>query len=128
MKPTPPARPAAAKTPGAAPAFAPGRLRLGPVRRAREEERKRAEDNQTSELRRAREDLRLIQEQVNEFEKAAGLRIADRWSHPQPEAMGRAVRYILDGGLKSERAELESLRARAKRALEGIEQALEVAS
>jgi hypothetical protein len=69
----------------------------------------------------AEEEIQQLRGKVHDFEQASGLRLND---YHGPAELGRAAKYVLDGGLVSERRSLEILRVQAQRALDSIDEVL----
>ena len=101
------------------------------VQRALEDANKRHRDEMEEATQRLREELRVVRHEVNTFEREAGIQITNRtsWSlGGSTEDVGRAVRFVLDGGMAKHRQELLALKTQAQRALAGIQQAIEVSN
>ena len=69
----------------------------------------------------AEEEAQSLRGKVHAFEKASGLHLND---YHGPAELGRAAKYVLDGGLVAERRSLEHLRVQAQRAVESIDEVL----
>ncbi len=67
----------------------------------------------------SKKNLKDLQERVQAFEQASGVRIGDTWtwSCESPESIGKAVRLVLNGGHKETAREMERLREMAKHVL-----------
>lgn len=81
-----------------------------------------AEHSKTQEL----FNLREIGKDVEEFEKASGIKIHEKWDYRHdPKKLGEAIKYILDGGLEKNKAELLALKVKCERISKMIEEALD---
>jgi hypothetical protein len=69
-------------------------------------------------LQRALERERELRQIISTFEAASGVNIS-HW--PGPQKVGDAVRFILDGGIKANRAALERLRRQAKEIVDAVD-------
>jgi hypothetical protein len=89
--------------------------------REREEIDKTIEVGVESATAHLRRQLKDLVERVEEFERASGLEIRHGWDR---EPIAKAARFIADGGLEAQRAELEGLASRARAVATRIEEAL----
>lgn len=92
------------------------------VERAREEERRTAEQRREGERAHIRSELDELKKAIADFETASGVRIT-RWDG---KVIGEAVRFVLDGGIRMKRNRLEAFAEQLRRTLEEANKALAI--
>lgn len=95
------------------------------IQEAIEEAKERAKTNDKYLLDRANKELNELREKVMKFEKASGISLEFRW-RDESDKIGKAVKFINDGGADGERKKLIQLEATAKRIVEYISNNIEI--
>lgn len=92
-----------------------------------EEHRDRWLSTDRHDLKRARDELAELRSKVAEFEQAAGFKIISGWPMHKPAQFGEAVKFVLEGGLKSVDNTLAIMQRHASGLLDSIKVARDAA-
>ncbi len=81
--------------------------------------------NLVRQLEGAREDARILKQRILDFEKASGVKLGiNSWTYPEPEAMGVAVRQVMNGAHTRIAERLEQLKKTAENIVADVTQHL----
>lgn len=91
----------------------------GEYNRGYEEGEKTGKESAKDKLEWEKRRIKQLEKNIDDFEKASGIRINDMWQ--KPNKIGEAVKSVLDGSYMNELKLLEDLQRRAQSCVESIE-------